>query len=1030
MKYILSLVIFCWGQKSNLIGSNHLSTPPGTAQVNSSQMGSYSNSLLGVLNILDVYPLALSLNNSGTNQPAFTISSNISWSINSNMSWLTVSRWGGSGDDVITVSATPNPQITARTGSLTISGPLVTPKTVLITQSGVAPFLTVTPADLTTLATQNSTAIFEISSNTSWNVFSNQNWVQTNVQSGSGTASITLTSQKNPTATARKAIITCTASGVPDRTISVTQEAAIPELSVSPKVVSVGALPSSQKMLNVSSNTSWSAISDQSWLKATPAVGIGNGNITLVADQNPAVFQRTAILTLSAPGALNEYVTVVQDAASPYLDVLPADQTIGEQASSNRQILISSNTDWTASPDKSWLEISKQSGSGSGSLILLAQENTTTNTRIALLTFTPIGSPAKTVKVTQLPGKPFLTVSPEDIGIGAGDGSTAVINVSSNSRWEILIDQNWLTASSYNGEGNALILLTALENPAVTTRLANIKVSSMGLPDRLILVTQNAAGVRLSAAPETVSVPSPASTSRYFDVSSNISWSAISNQSWLKLSKNNGNGTERVFLLADENKIAKSRSAQITLSGPGAGTVNISVVQEAAFAALVVEPKKVKLQYTAGDSKKIYIASNSEWIAECPQNWLTISKINGFGSDTLVVTSAENQKINSRITTLTISSKGAVSQQVEVEQEAAPVILRATPQDVLLAASAGSSKSVFIESNTTWALASSEPWLSFDKISGLENDNILFTATANPTNKPRFAQVRLTSTGLADLTIGVTQQEADAYLSVRPDSLLIGAIDQSTQTIDVVSNADWTINSNQNWLNADVVNGSGTRSVVLTAKGNPSPSRRATTLSIKVAGMAQKTVYVTQEAAPVYLSASPQRVFLSAAAGSSDTLQILTNTTWTITADQKWLKANFISGSGNSTLTLVADENTLPVSRTSLVSVQGKGAFPAFVIVEQTSNISATAEGAGAIQLPEIYPNPVVEFLYCHLKNNENIGSLSADLFDIAGNKINSLILSGTTTKINVADLLPGVYLLQVKDSRSRTPHNLRFVKL
>lgn len=1010
MNHIFRLCILLLGLQSNLFCSNSLSAKPV------------------VLNILDVYPLALTLNQTGTNQPTFSIASNINWTISSNMNWLTVNKSGGSGNAVITVNATPNSFSTSRTGTLTVSGPNASSKKVIITQYGVAPSLVVSPTDVTIAAALNSTTTFSINSNTAWNLFSNQSWLQTSVQSGNGNAVITLNSLKNPFSTTRKAIITCTASAVPDRTISVTQEAALPELTASPKFLSIASLPNSQINFDVFCNTSWSASSDQNWLRVNQAVGYGNGSITLIADQNPAVVQRSALVRLNAPGTADEYVTVVQEGAPPYFDLAPVDLTISELASNNRQIIVSSNVGWTVTSDKNWLDVSRLSGLGSGTVTLLASENTTISDRVATLTFFPFGKPTKTVKVSQLPGKAILKASPENLGIAAAEGSTSVINVGSNTRWDLFIDQSWLEADRYSGIGNAIVVLRANENQAVTTRTATVTVVAGGLPYQVVKVTQNAAGIKLIAAPDIVSVPSPASASRYFDISSNTAWTATTDQSWLRLSEYNGNGNTRMYLLADENILSRGRTAYIDLSAPGSGNVRITVVQDAALAALVVNPKKVTLLPSAGHSKKIYIESNSDWVAECPDNWLTINKISGFGSDTLMVTADGNLKINNRSTKLTLSSKGAAAQFVDVEQLAAPARAKATPDNVQLAAVAGSSQSVFVESNTNWTIASNETWLSFDKIAGLENDNILFTATANPTDKARFAIASLSASGIADLTIGVTQDAASSYISVSPDSLLIGSIDQSTETINIISNADWIINSNQSWIAPEIFNGTGNKSVLLTATGNPSASRRYTTLSIKVGGLAAKTIYITQEAAPVYLSASPQRLSLSAAPGNKETLQILTNTTWSLTTDQKWLKTNYNSGSGNSTLTITADENTLPSSRTALIAIQGKSAPPAFVIVEQLSNVSSTAQTSGKKNM-DIFPNPVQDVMYCHLKN-EMYANLTADILDLRGIQIVSFAINDTMTAINVSGLTPGIYLLQVTDIYTGSIKKHRFVKL
>ncbi len=94
----------------------------------------------------------------------------------------------------------------------------------IIKQSGIQ-FLAVSTNTLNIGASANSTITFDIISNISWNVSSNQTWLVTDVSDGSNNKTITLTSQVNPTATTRTAIITVSFNSSNSKTITVTQDA-------------------------------------------------------------------------------------------------------------------------------------------------------------------------------------------------------------------------------------------------------------------------------------------------------------------------------------------------------------------------------------------------------------------------------------------------------------------------------------------------------------------------------------------------------------------------------------------------------------------------------------------------------------------------------------------------------------------------------------------------------------------------------------------------------------------------------------
>jgi photosystem II stability/assembly factor-like uncharacterized protein len=91
----------------------------------------------------------------------------------------------------------------------------------------------------------------------------------------------------------------------------------------------------------------------------------------------------------------------------------------------------------------------------------------------------------------QIPNALILDVSPTSLIIKASDKSTASFNIISNTDWTVSCPEEWLTMSQVSGSGNATIDLTAEANHSKESRNANVTVSGYGLPDKVVLVTQN-----------------------------------------------------------------------------------------------------------------------------------------------------------------------------------------------------------------------------------------------------------------------------------------------------------------------------------------------------------------------------------------------------------------------------------------------------------------------------------------------------------------------------------------------------------
>ena len=85
--------------------------------------------------------------------------------------------------------------------------------------------LNVSPATVSIVHESGSNGTFGITSNTSWTITDDADWLSVSPASGSNNATITVTaSSKNPTTTARTAKVTIVGAGVANKTVSVTQE--------------------------------------------------------------------------------------------------------------------------------------------------------------------------------------------------------------------------------------------------------------------------------------------------------------------------------------------------------------------------------------------------------------------------------------------------------------------------------------------------------------------------------------------------------------------------------------------------------------------------------------------------------------------------------------------------------------------------------------------------------------------------------------------------------------------------------------
>jgi len=537
--------------------------------------------------VISVSPNSLEVAAANGSTASFSVNSNIAWSVASTQNWLTITPKTGNGNGTITVTSTANPLVTTRVATVkVVMGYDVDTLSVQVIQSGIAPTLSVSPPALDIASVAGSSATFNVTSNTTWNVVSNQSWLTANVASGSGNNAVTIIAEANPLSIARTAIVTVSANGTTSKTVTVTQVAGAAMLSVSPVNLSIASAQGSTSSFNVTSNKSWTATSNQTWLLLNSSSGSGNGTVTLTSEENPSVSERTAIITVSAPGVASQTVTVTQITGNAILSVSSTALDILAAEGSTATFDVISNVSWSVVSDQTWLMVNASTGSGNGTVTLTSEENPTTKERTAVVTVSAPGVTSQKVTVTQASGVAILSVSSISLGIGAIEGSTASFNVASNTTWSASSDQAWLSLNPSSGTGNGTVTVTSEANLAVNERIVTITVSAYGLVSQTVTVTQLAGAATLSVSTTGLEIGAIEGSTASFSVASNTTWSALSDQTWLMVSPTLGTGNGTVTITAGANPLAAVREAIVTITATGAASQMVTVTQSARVGVL------------------------------------------------------------------------------------------------------------------------------------------------------------------------------------------------------------------------------------------------------------------------------------------------------------------------------------------------------------------------------------------------------------------------------------------------------------
>lgn len=416
----------------------------------------------------------------GTTQ--FSVLTNSSWTATSNQTWCSIASASGIGNSTLVVNYDENTGNQARIADITVTVSGLPPVVVTVTQAAATVTLSVTPANQNVTASAGNTA-FMVTAPGAWTAVSNQAWC-TVTPSGSGNGNLTATYTENTAASQRVAEITVSANGFPSVLVTVTQNGSSLFLNVDPANQNVTS-DAGVTSFNVSTNSGWTAASNQSWCSVTPS-GSGNGIIEASYESNSALSVRVAIITVTVAGLTPVTVTVTQDASMPYLNVSPLNQNV-DYPSGTTNFTISTNLNWSATTSSGWCAVTP-SGSGNGTLFATYSENTFAVTRVAEITISADGADDVIVTVTQSGPMPVLSVAPASQLVNYPAGVTSFA-VNTNTNWTAQADADWCFPTT-SGSGTSIMQVTYLQNLTQNERQANINVQGEGADPVVVQLIQ------------------------------------------------------------------------------------------------------------------------------------------------------------------------------------------------------------------------------------------------------------------------------------------------------------------------------------------------------------------------------------------------------------------------------------------------------------------------------------------------------------------------------------------------------------
>lgn len=213
------------------------------------------------------------------------------------------------------------------------------------------------------------------------------------------------------------------------------------------------------------------------------------------------------------------------------------------------------------------------------------------------------------------------------------------------------VDSNWNSAYPY------------VVGPTFYGVYANAKVTTISEP-----VTTYLPVATLNTTPDTVYIAAAANSTNTFSITSNLSWTASSNQNWLSLNNYNGTGNATITLTAQANT-GSPRTATVTVTASGAPNRTVTVIQvDAVSLYLSAAPDTIVALPSFSTTNSFNVTANTPWTASSSDSWVGLATNSGSGNAVVGLNIQANTGNTPRYATITLTGTSVANTTVVVKQ--------------------------------------------------------------------------------------------------------------------------------------------------------------------------------------------------------------------------------------------------------------------------------------------------------------------------------------------------------------------------
>jgi hypothetical protein len=350
---------------------------------------------------------------------------------------------------------------------------------------------------------------------------------------------------------------------------------------LSSNTATIASSAESTATIDITADVDWIVSCDQSWLTVNPTKGTGNQTLTFNAKANTSVTKRVAIATVSSTGFDSKTITISQNGLDVAINISPGGLSTALNSNELNTVtnliltgIIDARDFKTMRDNMPQLKVLDLSGvniaeyRGSGGPTIYGNNNYPANTIPEFAFYNGVEGKNSLSTIVF----PLSVTSFGQKAFGYCSGLTSI-----SVDWQVPVDLSSSSDVFIGWDKNACIL-----NVPYGTAPRYATANQWKDFTRLVEVVK---GFNLSLFSTNIAYLEGATAS--VDITSNIDWTASSDQDWLAVNPKSGNGNLKLTFTAKENTLDRNRIAVVTVSGNGVTSRKITITQN-------IKPQPIK----------------------------------------------------------------------------------------------------------------------------------------------------------------------------------------------------------------------------------------------------------------------------------------------------------------------------------------------------------------------------------------------------------------------------------------------------